>query len=349
MSLSGGHWANLTEVLRLTQPTQLIGVVEEDVKRGNPVDILPFAQANHTGDNVTWLRELTTAEGDVADIGRGGVTSFTEGLTYTEKNTTLKTCYIQRKLDKFNPSIHGTFNDYENTLYEEMMSAVIKKLGNKILYDDASYGAGGLQMDGLHAIAAESYGENWDIDEGEGALSLMNLRTLEDEMRHGIDLFLIPFQLGRRIDAAYRENGVTALKADTAGALGMISYDRNEAGKRTMFFNGIPMIRSDFMLGEQANTGAGSNARAVNSSGTIQYSIFGIKLGDSQLSKANAGLKIAFGKTESDGEILNLEYFKQLENYIGKAMRLSANITAINGSKMCVGRIFDITNAAVTA
>ncbi len=61
MALSGGHWSTLAELLKATQPTLIPGVVDEDVKRGNPVDIFPFAQANHTGDYIQWLREDTTA------------------------------------------------------------------------------------------------------------------------------------------------------------------------------------------------------------------------------------------------------------------------------------------------
>ena len=41
MALSGGHWSTLAEVLKATMPTLIPGVVDEDVKRGNPVDIMP--------------------------------------------------------------------------------------------------------------------------------------------------------------------------------------------------------------------------------------------------------------------------------------------------------------------
>jgi hypothetical protein len=349
VALSGGYWSTLAEVLKLTVPTLIPGVVDENFKRGNPVDILPFAQANHTGEEIRWNREATDAEGQVANIGIGGATSFTEGVTYTQKSAKLKACYIQNKLDKFNPAIHQTMNAYEEIMAEGQMKAITKKLGDKIIYDDCTYDSTGLSMYGIHAWAAANYGSAWDIDMAETALALEKLRVLSDEMIQGVDLWLMPFCLARRIDAAYREYGTARLASATAGALGLITYQTNTEGGRTTLFDGKPIVRSDFMVAEQVNTGMGSDARAKYTSGTKQYSIFGIKLGTASLAAEDPGLKVAFGKTENDGEFWNLEYFEKLENWIGKAMRLSAYTELIPGSKYCIGRILDITDAAVSA
>ncbi len=347
--LSGGNWSTLGELLKATQPTLIPGVVDEDVKRGNPVDILPFAQANHTGDYIQWLREAITAESDVADIGIGGVTVFTEGITYSVQTATLRIAYLQRKLDKYVPAIHQTVNNYEQMMVEEMMRGVTKKLGNKIIYDDYTYDGTGLSMDGLHAWAAVNYGEVWDIDGDEGALALEDLRILSDEMKHGCDFWLMPFGIARQIDRVYKEQGIAALKADTAGALGLIQYGVNEAGGRITLFDGKPIIRSDFLVAEEGDTGRGTtsaDARAVHTTDTAQYSIFGIKLGVGSLAQEDPGVKVAFGKTEMDGEFFNLEYFDKLENYIGKALRIAAYTELIVGSKYAIGRIIDIPNAA---
>jgi len=352
LDLSGGHWSTLAELLKATQPTLIPGVVDEDVKRGNPVDILPFAQANHTGDYIQWLREDTTAEGDVADIGIGGATAFTEGVTYSAQQATLRICYLQRKLDKYIPAIHQTVNNYEQMLVEEMMRGITKKMGNKIIYDDYTYDATGLSMDGLHAWAAVNYGQTWDIDGGEAALALEDMRILGDEMKHGFDFWLMPFCLARQIDRVYREMGIVALAHATAGPLGLISYDVNSAGGRTTLFDGKPIIRSDFLVAEEGDTGRGTtsaDARAVHTADAAQYSIFALKLGVGNLAQEDPGVKVAFGKTESDGEFYNLEYFEKLENYIGKAMRLAAYTELVVGSKYAIGRIFDVPNSLPVA
>jgi hypothetical protein len=220
-------------------------------------------------------------------------------------------------------------------------------MGNDIIYDDYTYDASLLQMDGLHAQAALNAGEAWDIDQGEAALSLENMRILSDELKHGFDFWLMPFNLARHIDRAFMEKGLTGLKADTAGTMGLIEFGRNEAGGRMTFFDGKPIIRSDFMVAEQANTGVGSDARAKYTSSVRMYSIFAILRGQSSLAKNDPGLKVAFGNTETEGGFFNLEMFDKLENYIGKAIRMASYTELVPGSKYCIGRIFDITNVAV--
>lgn len=348
MALSGGTFKNLAEVIKLTYPTLIPGVIFEGMKRGNPADMIPFAQANHSGEKIKWLREAAGYEDDVTNIGRGGQTTLKESLEYTEKEVTLKTCYDYKKMDKFNPAVHQTVNNYEKLQLESMIRGVTMKLGDKIIYDHTAYDAAGLQMKGLHAWAADNYGEAWDIDEGEGALSLMNCRTLADELKYDFDFWLMPFCLARRIDAFYQEAGSAGLAYNAAGPLGLISYGPGDKATRTQFLCDKPVMRSDYMLAEQANTGAGSNARAKYTSGTKMYSIFAIKLGQGSLAQEDPGTKVAFGKTEGDGQFFNLEYFDKLEDYIASALRLSANTEMILGSKWAIGRIWDITDAAVT-
>jgi len=350
--LSGGYWNNLAEVLKATTPTLIPGVVDDNAKRGNPVDIIGFVQANHTGEYIRWLREATNLEDSVADIGQGGATVFSEGATFDAQTAVLRIAYIMTKLDKYDNAIWQTVNDYERLMLEGNMRDLTKKLGSKIIYDDFTYDGTGLSMDGLHAWAATQWGQAWDIDEGEGALSLENMRIISDELRHGFDYWLMPFALARQIDRVYRELGIAALKADTAGALGLIGYATNEAGGRTLMFDNKPIIRSDFMVAEQVNTGQGTtsgDARAPYTSGTKMYSIFAVKLGMTTLGEIDPGVKVAFGKTETDGEFFNLEYFDKLEGYIGRAMRLASYTNLIVGSKWGLGRITDITNAAPTA
>lgn len=352
MALSGGYYDSLAEVLKATTPTLIPGVVDENYKRGNPVDIIGFVQANHTGEYIRWLRENANLEDSVADIGPGGSTIFSEGATFSAQTAVLRICYLMTKLDRYDNAIWQTVNDYERMALEGMMRDTVKKLGKKIIYDDYTYDGTGLSMDGLHAWAATNWGEAWDIDEGEGALALENMRIVSDEMKHGFDFWLMPFCLARQIDRVYREMGIGSLAHSTAGPLGLIGYGLNEAGGRTLTFDNKPIIRSDFMVAEAANSGQGTtsaSARAAYGSNTRQYSIFAIKLGSTTLGSIDPGVKVAFGKTEGDGEFFNLEYFDKLENYIGKAMRLAAYTNLIVGSKYAIGRITDITNAAVEA
>lgn len=351
MAESGGHWLNIAEAEKLTQSTLLPGVVDEDIKRGNPYALLPLVQANHTGTSIKWLRSNVTCQGDIVNISRGTTRTWTESVTYAAQEAILRGCNISRTLDKYIPSIYGTFNDYEEVVFKEMQDAMKKEIGDKVFYDDFTYDASSMQMDGLHAIAAESYGQVWDIDAAETALSLNSWRILLDEMKQGVDFWLAPFFVPRRLSAAREEKGFVGLATATAGNLGYITQMPNQWGEPQMFFGGKPIISSDFLVAEQVNTGLGSDARAKYTSGTKQYSIFGIKLGSKGLGEVDPGLRLAFGRMEDDDQVdfMSLEYFKQLETLVNtKGMSLTAFTALLPGSAMCVGRIFDFTDAAIT-
>jgi hypothetical protein len=351
MALSGGHWSTLAEAKKLTQSMLIPGVIDEDIKRGNPFAMLPLAQANHTGSSIKWLRSNATATGDVKNFTRGALRTWTESVTYTEVETELRSCNLSRLLDKFNPAIYGTFNNYEEIVLSEMLDAMKKNMGDKIIYDDYTYDDEGLQMDGLHALAAENYGTKLDIDEREGPLSLANMKQLIREMKHGIDFFLVPFWLPDRMADALQQAGFAGLATTSAGSLGTITMTKDDFGKPLYQFSGIPLIPTDFLVPENANTGIPAKARTKNTTGTgNMYSIFAIKLGQGNLTARDPGLKLAFGQTENDGDMLNLEYWDKLETHIGtKGMSITAHTCLINGSSMCVGRIWDVTDAAITA
>lgn len=349
MALSGGHWKNLAECQKLTQPYIIPGVVETDIKRNNPLDLFSLVQANHTGEKIQWLRENTTAEGAVSNLGIGGQTLLTEDIEYTEKETYLRMNYIFRKLNKYVQSIYGTYNNYEQIKLKEIIKGVKRAVGAAIIYDDYTYDANSLQMDGLHALAAEAgTSTDYNIDATDIALSLAKWRQLYYGMKHGVDFWLIPVQLQKRIDAAYQEVGFTSIKADTAGTMGGMSWGQDEAGKPIKIFMNAPLIYTDYLVLEDAGTGAGSNARSTGVS-AARLSLFGVKLGRGTLAEAVPGLRFLFGKTEENGEFFDIEPFDKLEGFKAKALRVSTMTALLLGSPMALGRIYDFTDAAITA
>ena len=120
----------------------------------------------------------------------------------------------------------------------------------------------------------------------------------------------------------------------------------NEVGKRVLYFDGVPIVRSDYMVGEGANTGVGSDARTKT--GSTYYSLFGLKFGRVHLQEP--GCCLAFGgEGRKEGEIFRLEHFDKLEDYDASGQRLIAYCNLAIGSSMGIGRIYDITDAAITA
>jgi len=333
-----GHWNSLAEAQKLTQSQLIPGVIEEDIKLENLMDRAPVALAQ--GKSIKWNRENIVLDTEVVDVDIGQQLSWTSNVTYDAQETTLKRKAIQRVLDNFIVDVYGTVNDYEAQALWEIKKGMIRKLGDSLIYDDIDSDA--LQFDGLHALAYEQTGTDLDIDEG-GALSIMNLRLQIDAMKHGVDIIYMPIPIARRIDAFYYEAGTTDLVGTSLTSLrSLISFGINDVGKRITFFDGIPIVKTDYLVKETD----GSNApRVKNTSGTT-YSIFMIKFGD--IFAGNPGLCVGLGDPEMTGKLFKVELFDKLEDYDAHGIRLVTYPAPLLGSKLCLGRIFDITDAAIT-
>jgi hypothetical protein len=347
MADSGGHWLTLDEAKKLSQYFQVPGVVDDNVKLGNPFTLFPLANLTGTGTAFKWLRKTDSAVSDVVNITPTSKNTrvWTDSSTYTLKDAELRGCNISRLLNKFVSSIYGTFNNYEKITADEMDTAMIEALGQKLIYDDETYGSDTvLEMDGLHARAAENYGEDWDIDASETALSIAKWRQLGEAMKLGVDFYLVPTWVPRRLGAMLQEAG-------TASWVGMghFTWAPNDLGKRVYMFDSTPIIPCDFLGKEVINTGISTNKRTSSTAGTV-YSMFGVKLGKPDITSPDPGAKILFGNVDNQGTFSNLEYFDKLETMVNtKGMSKTAYTQFICGSKYAVGRIWDFTNAAFTA
>jgi len=359
---SGGHWANLAAAQKLTQSMKIPGVFEEDIKRNNPLDRVTVGQAAHSGLKIEWLREKPSAvsaiEAAVTEIDIGQQLSWTEDVDYEEKEMTLRRSYIQRKLDHYLPGIYGSYTNYEARVLLESEKGLKRKIGLRMIYADNTY-TSTKQFDGLHALAAEhgtpyTHGSTYDqknIDNGGAGvgLSLHFLRVLADAMLHGIDELWSPFEIIRRMDEAYQERGFASLMTSVAGGMSFITMGYNDLGKRILFWDGIPIIRTDYLVAEADGTGTGASAdaRGLYTTGTRAYSIFGIKRGN--VLNQEPGLTYAYGGTEGAGDLYKLVRFPELEDFDAGGLRLINYGALLLGSSLCLGRIADIGDHAVVA
>ena len=341
MAESGGYWLNLAEAQRLTQAHLIPGVVEENIRRGGILARLPLAQ--FMGTEMQWRRELTEREG--RHVAIGGQLTWTNNITYTPKSAELKIIYDQTPLDAFVESVYGTHNNYEAIMHNGLRKGIIRRAEDQMIYGDLTFGTN--QFDGLHAWAEDgnptSDADTTNIDEG-GALSLANMRALEDEMKYGVDFWLFPYQIARRLDAFYGEVGSVV---SNRSIIGSYLWDKNDIGMRVPWWNGVEIVRSDYMVAEQAGTGEGSDAKAVFTSGTREYTIFAVKMG--QIMESEGGITMGFGGDGHEaGEIFKTVFFPQLEDFNASGLRLVSYLSLAAGSSMAVGRIHGITDAAVT-
>lgn len=357
MADSGGHWKTLSEAQKLTQSMKIPGVFEEDIKRNNPIERITVGQAAGTGLKIEWLREKTTTEDAVVETSIGDQLSWSDDVEYEEKEMSLRRLYIQRKLDHYVEGIYGTYNNYEARVLIESEKGLKRKIGARLIYADETYGGSPTQFDGYHALAAEhgapytagSSNDPKNIDGGEAGLSLSLLRVLIDEMKHGVDEILAPYEIIRRMDAAYQEKGFAGLATATAGNLGFLTMGFNELGKRVLFWDAVPITRTDYLVAEEQNTGTGSssNARTLYSSDK-GYSLFAMKYGMMMNGEMNPGIQFAYGGTEGQGDLYKLVRFPELEDYDAGGVRLVTYGAVLLGSSLCLGRIFDVEDVAIT-
>jgi hypothetical protein len=286
----------------------------------------------------------------VQNVKKGAALTWTSSQEYTQKETELKIKTLPRLLDNYIADVYGTVNNYEAEELFELKMAMIERLGDDLIYDDETFDVD--EMQGLHAWAAENdtgaaADGVYDIDQASAALDVRSLRLLLDNMKFGIDFFMVPPCIGIRLDAAYEEKGLASLASATAGSLSLFSRGLDSAGKPLLYFGGVPIVRSDYLVAEQADTGRGTTARAKYSSGTAVYSVFAIKAGD--VMRKQPGLTFAFGNPEMVKQFYKLDYFDKLEGYDSKGLRLTTYVGSLLGSKLCLGRIHDITDAAIVA
>ena len=357
MADSGGHWSTLAEAQKLTQSMKIPGVIETDIKRNNPAVRMPVAQAAGTGLKIEWLREKSVTDEAVAMAAVGQQLVWGEDSTYTEVESVLRYLYIQRKLDRYVQNIYGTYTDYKAQVLLECEKGLIRSLGNKIIYGDETYGGTPTEFDGLHALAAntvpngasqEAYSD-LNLDCESGGLSLRLLRRMIDAMKLGCDEIWVPGCIGIRLDAAYEERGFVSV-SDAGRSL--LTRGWNDMGKPFLMFAGIPIIRTDFLVGETVNTGegtasGGADIRSKNATTSTQmFSIFGVKYGN--VMEKDPGICYAYGGTEGAGDLYELWTWERLEEYNAGGMRLDSYGTVLLGAPMCLGRIYDIENQHVS-
>ncbi|MBD3293796.1 MAG: hypothetical protein GF393_12805 [Armatimonadia bacterium] len=345
------HWNSLSEAQKLTQSQLIPGVIEEDIRR-NPILMQPMPVAWTPGQTIKYNRENANMTGEVAGIDIGDQLSWTNSVTYTQKEVTLKRRYVQRIIDNFIPDVYGTINDYEAIVLQECKKGVFVDLNDQIFYGDLTYSSGNKEFDGLHAWAAEQAlsatgGLNTD-GESEG-FNFDKMRRMVDSMKAGIDVVMMPFAIGRRLSAAAYETGLEVNGVLTTRAqMSYLTFGVNDLGKRVMFWDGVPIVLTDYLVAEEDGTGTGSSgdARAKYSSDST-YSFFGIKFGNVFMNEP--GVMFGYGATDMSGDLYRLNYFDALEDYDASGMRVVSYGAVLLGSKYGLCRYFDCDDSAAKA
>ena len=358
-----GHWDSLGEAQKLSQNMKLSGVIETVIEGGQLIAKLPVKQIS--GLALEYNREVGWDPEDGAnfyDIGDPIVMS--KDVEYTKVTTKLSRIIRQDPLDKFIGATYGNINDYRALLMMQATKRVTRFAEYMYIYGNTdndntisgTTAAGTVlnavnnndqEFDGLHALALSS-GKN--IDEGEAGLSLGNMRRMLDLCKVRPDqagsagvFWLFPETIHRRLSQAYMELGIDTGSTNVRTNAGLITQTINDAGRRVMAFDGIPIITSDYLTKEGANTGVSGTVYRTQPSGGTQYSVFLIRPGQTE----DGGLSTLFGGSGGLGELMEHESFEKMENYDAGMERMKAYVAPALGAKHSLGRIYDIEDVAV--
>jgi hypothetical protein len=353
-----GHWANLAEAQKLTQSVLLSGVIDTVIQEGQLLPMMGVKMLK--GKSLLYNREKSFTASTASNFRSiHEQIPWTADVEYNQIEVALKIISEARAVDKFISATYSNINDYEATVMQEVIKRVIYFAEDKLIYGDATY-TSSKEFDGLHAINAgletttasgETAEDKVNIDGGEAVLSLVALRRLLDACRvdqigrNNVAILMGPL-LARRIDQGYQE--AAFVRSSVTHSMASYSIGARELGGRVTFFDGVPIIRTNFLVAEQANTGTGSSsdARAKYSSSTRNYSLFVVRFGNTE----DGGLEMLFGDPGvNDGEFKPFfhERFDKLEDYLAGGHRISGFMAPALGAPQGLGRMYDIIDGAI--
>ena len=355
---STGHWTSLAEAQKATQNVLLAGIVETVIETGNLLPMLPVRQLS--GQSIDYDREVSwDPAAGAQSIDQEEQLGWTSDVSYVEKNVALKIVARQDRLDRFKQATYSNINDYRALVVSEVAKRVVRYAEHLAVYGDV--GGNAKEFDGIHSLNKDETADvavasiddtTLNIDNSEGPLSLATLRLLlntckiEQVGRQNVAI-LVGRALGTRFDAAYQEAGF--VRTNVTHSMASLSIGAREIGGGITMFDGVPIIRTDFLRAEQANTGAdlADVKRALWTTGDKQHSLFVVRMDSLEA----GGLELIFGDPQSpgsegvaEGEFKGFgrESFPTLENYIAGGERVYGFITLGLGAAHSLGRIWDI-------
>lgn len=359
-----GHWSSLAEAQKATESVLLSGIIETVIEANGLLSMVPVRQLS--GQDLKYDREVSwNAEDGAQFLDQEEQLGWSSDITYTQVTVDTKEIARQDRIDYKKAGQYSSVNDYRSLLIQEVTKRVARFADFHMFYGDIDFNA--KQFDGLHTInkdgsadvaAASADETSLNIDMGEAALSLATLRLLlnnckiEQKGRDNVAILCSP-TVASLFDAAYQEGGF--VRSGVTHSLAQIQFGAREIGGRVLEFDGVPIIRTDFLVAEQANTGVDSagTRRTRHASGDKQYSLFVVRFGELE----SGGLELVFGDPDplgSGGPVGEGEFrgfarssFDKLEGYTAGGERVWSYITPALGALHSLGRIFDIENVAI--
>jgi hypothetical protein len=261
----------LTEGAKLSNDVILQGVIETVVKESRVLDVLPFIEM--MGNALTYNRENAMASAAFFDVGD----SWSESTpTFNQVQAALKILGGDADVDQYIATTRSNVQDIEAAVLELKAKAVAHEFEDEFLYGDTAVDAKG--FDGLHKLVPAGQ----QIHQGSGttpaALSLKKLDEMIDLVKPGKPDFLLMTRRTRRGISAYARSLTSP-----------VQFEQGSIGQRVMFYDGIPVFESDFMVDTESIASGAFSAKTGGASSTV----FAVKVGEGRLTGlTNGGIQV---------------------------------------------------------
>jgi len=261
----------LAEAAKLSNDVVLQGVIETVVKESRVLEALPFIEM--VGNALTYNRENAMATAAFFDVGD----TWTESTpTFTQVLATLKILGGDADVDQYIATTRSNVQDIEAAVLELKAKAVAHEFEDEFIYGDTAVDAKG--FDGLHKLAPSGQQIHMGSGTTPAALSLKKLDEAIDLAKPGKPDFLLMTRRTRRGISAYAR----ALSSP-------VQYEAGDFGRRVMFYDGIPVFESDFMVDTELLAAGAFSAKT----GGASSSVFAVKAGEGQLAGlTNGGIQV---------------------------------------------------------
>jgi hypothetical protein len=304
----------LVEGAKLSNDVVLQGVIETIVKESRVLDVLPFVEM--VGNALTYDRENALPTAAFFDVGD----TWTESTpTFTQVSTSLKILGGDADVDQYIATTRNNVQDIEAAVLELKSKALAHEFEDEFVYGDTAVDAKG--FDGLHKLVIASQQVHQGAGTTPAALSLAKLDEAIDLVKPGKPDFLMMSRRTRRGISAYARALTSPVQFEASGF-----------GQRVMFYDGIPVIDSDFITDTEAIASGAFSAKTGGASMTV----FCVKVGEGRL----AGLTNGGVQVEAVGA---------LETKDAHRWRCKCYVSMALFSTLALSRIDGISSAAVVA
>ena len=221
----------LAEGAKLSNDVLLEGVIETVINDSPILQRLPFIEI--VGNGLTYNRENAAATAAFHSVGA----AWTEDTpTFTQVTATLKILGGDADVDNYLARTRNNVQDLEAAVVALKAKAVQQKFDDTVINGDTGVDADA--FDGLDVLAIA--GQTVSMGVNGAQLTLARLDETIDAVRGGKpDMLLMSRRTRRELTALSRASG------------GILEQDRDEFGRMTQFYDGIPIGVNDYISDAQ--------------------------------------------------------------------------------------------------